>query len=132
MENIVGLLRDRGLKPSIQRIQIYNCIKDRTDHPTVDMIYSELIADIPTLSKTTVYNTLKSFVEAGLATPIIIEENEIRYDPNIKHHGHFKCESCGNIFDFVTNFSKFGAPELIGFKITEQHVYFKGICNNCL
>ena len=32
------------------------------NHPTVETIYKELIDEIPTLSKTTVYNTLKQFV----------------------------------------------------------------------
>ena len=131
MEEIVELLRKKGLKPSMQRVQIYDYIKDRVDHPSVDMIYTDLAASIPTLSKTTVYNTLKSFVSVGLAYPIVIEENEIRFDPNITAHGHFKCETCGNIFDFSADFSKFDAPELEGFKIKEQHLYLKGVCNSC-
>ena len=131
MEEIVKLLRKKGLKPSMQRVQIYDYIKDRIDHPSVDMIYTDLASSIPTLSRTTVYNTLKSFVNTGLAYPIVIEENEIRFDPNVNAHGHFKCETCGNIFDFSADFSKFDAPELQGYKINEQHVYFKGICSSC-
>jgi len=131
MEEIVAILRAKGLKPSMQRVQIYDYIKDRKDHPSVDMIFTDLAPAIPTLSKTTVYNTLKSFVNAGLAYPIVIEENEIRFDPNIIEHGHFKCDRCGNIFDFTADFSKFGTPELQGFKINEQHVYFKGLCSSC-
>ena len=131
MEEIAEFLRVKGLKPSVQRIEIYNCIKDRKDHPTVDMIYSDLAPQIPTLSKTTVYNTLKSFVQAGLAQPITIDESEIRFDPDISSHGHFKCESCGNIFDFRADFAKFEAPELNGFVISEKHMYIKGICRGC-
>lgn len=131
MDEIVELLRRKGLKPSMQRVQIYDYIKNRIDHPSVDMIYTDLAPLIPTLSKTTVYNTLKSFVNAGLANPIVIEENEIRFDPNTKAHGHFKCETCEKIFDFSADFSKFDAPELKGFKINEQHIYFKGICSSC-
>ena len=117
MEEIVDLLRIKGLKPSMQRVQIYDYIKDRKDHPSVDMIYKDLAPSIPTLSRTTVYNTLKSFVHAGLATQIVIEENEVRFDPNVVEHGHFKCETCGNIFDFSVDFSKFEASELKNFKI---------------
>jgi Fe2+ or Zn2+ uptake regulation protein len=131
METIAELLRLNGLKPSMQRIQIYDYMKGRKDHPSVDMIYSDLAPEIPTLSRTTVYNTLKSFVSAGLAMPIVIEENEIRFDPNTESHGHFKCETCGKIFDFMVDFSKFEAPELNGFKINEHHIYYKGTCSTC-
>lgn len=131
MQNTAEYLKERGIKPSMQRIQIYDCIKDRKDHPTIDMIYSELSPAIPTLSKTTVYNTLKSFVEAGLATPIIIEETEIRFDPDTHEHGHFKCETCGKIFDFNADFSKLDAPEMQNFVIREQHIYLKGTCGAC-
>ncbi len=96
----------------MQRIQIYKYIFGRKDHPSVDMIFSVLSKEIPTLSKTTVYNTLKGFVEAGIATPILIDESEIRYDADTNMHGHFKCESCENIFDFTSNFSKLDVPEM--------------------
>lgn len=116
----------------MQRIQIFGYMKDRKDHPTVDMIYSELAPHIPTLSKTTVYNTLKSFVQAGLAQPVTIDENEIRFDPDTSDHGHFKCESCGNIFDIQVDFSKFDPPELNSFRVAERHFHLKGICAGCV
>lgn len=131
MQDTAGFLKTRGIMPSLQRIQIYNYIYGRKDHPSVDMIFSALSAQIPTLSKTTVYNTLKSFVEAGIATPVIIDENEIRYDADTHMHGHFKCDSCGNIFDFTNDFTKLDAPELKNFIIKEYHIYLKGICESC-
>ena len=115
MQNTAELLKTRGIMPSLQRIQIYDYIHGRKDHPSVDMIYSALSQQIPTLSKTTVYNTLKNFVKAGIATPVIIDENEVRYDPNTHMHGHFICEYCKNIFDFSGDFTKLDAPEIKNF-----------------
>jgi len=126
-----SFLKEHGVKPSLQRIKIYDYLKGRKDHPTVDMVYSALAGEIPTLSKTTVYNTLKSFVEFGIATPVIIEENEIRYDADTHIHGHFKCETCEKIFDFMVDFAKLDSPEMSGFQIKEHHVYLKGHCANC-
>jgi len=131
MQDTAEFLKKRGIMPSQQRIQIYNYINGRKDHPSVEMIFSALSPIIPTLSKTTVYNTLKNFVEAGIATPIIIDENEIRYDADTHKHGHFKCESCGNIFDFTSDFTKLDVPEIKNFIIKEYHIYLKGICESC-
>ena len=65
----------------------------------MEQIYTVLHKEIPTLSKTTVYNTLNTLIDAGLVKLITIDENETRYDIDTTTHGHFKCESCG-IYDF--------------------------------
>lgn len=84
------------------------------------------------MSKSTVYNTLTSFMEAQLVRVITIEENETRYDIITHNHGHFKCDSCGAIYDFKINIDDFTAGELSGFQIYDKNVYFKGICPKCL
>ena len=101
-------------------------------HPTVDQIFNDLIKEVPTLSKATIYNTLNLLIEAKLASVVTIEDNETRYDITLSNHGHFKCEPCGTIFDFKVNIDNFMADELSEFKINEKNVYFKGICPSCL
>lgn len=126
-------LSDRGIQPSVQRIRIYEFLWNNRIHPTVDDIYERLHPEIPTLSRTTVYNTMKLFMESGLVQPLVIEEKEIRYDIDTSHHGHFKCEQCGSVFDFRAESSETGVyPELAGFMIKERHLYFKGLCKNCV
>jgi Fe2+ or Zn2+ uptake regulation protein len=49
----------------------------------------------------------------------------------MKTHGHFKCESCGEIFNFRINIDDFPADDLNGFTIKERDVYFKGVCPKC-
>lgn len=56
-------LKEHGIKPSYQRMKVFQYLVDNHNHPTVDMIYKALCPEIPTLSKTTVYNTLNLFVE---------------------------------------------------------------------
>lgn len=99
---------------------------------TVDRIFTDLQKDIPTLSKTTVYNTLWILVEAGLVRVITIEDNETRYDIEVENHGHFKCESCGTIYDFRIDINSLNPGDLNNFKISDKNVYFKGICPRCL
>ncbi|EJX04128.1 iron uptake regulatory protein [gut metagenome] len=65
---------DHGVKPSVQRIAIMDYLLKNRTHPTAEEIYSALVNLIPTLSKTTVYNTLKLFVEQGAALMLTIDE----------------------------------------------------------
>lgn len=121
-----------GIKPSYQRMKVYEYLVTKKNHPTVDMIYKELLPVIPTFSKTTVYNTLELFMEKGIAIMITIDEKETRYDADTSIHTHFKCEQCSNIYDLKTSLTAMDIPELNEHKITEQHLYFKGICKDCL
>lgn len=131
VDNIGEYLRGNGIKPSYQRIKIFEYLMNTKEHPTVDTIYKSLVGDIPTLSKTTVYNTLNLFVENNIAHLITIEENETRYDADVSVHGHFKCEHCGRVADFNLDMSHVSCEALEGFQVNQRHVYFKGICDRC-
>jgi len=100
-------------------------------HPTAEQVYDALKNELPTLSRTTVYNTLKTFLNAGLIKELTIEENEVRYEFNLHDHGHFKCKKCGRIFDF--NYSmKLPSDELKGFCVTDVNIFITGVCRDCL
>ncbi len=132
VENIGEFLKSNNIKPSYQRIKIYEYLMGTTEHPTVDAIYRALLPSIPTLSKTTVYNTLNLFVDHQIALLITIEENETRYDADTSTHGHFKCDVCGGVLDFRTDLSVLEIDQLEGCQIKEQHIYFRGTCRTCL
>lgn len=130
--DIGEFLKSNNIKPSYQRMRIFEYLLGSKEHPTVDMIYKELISEIPTLSKTTVYNTLNLFVDQNIVLRITIEENETRYDADTDDHGHFKCERCKKVLDFVTDLSVLEVEDLKDFQINQQHLYFRGICSECL
>ena len=99
-------------------------------HPTADNIHMALSPSIPSLSKTTVYNTVKLFVEKRIAIVVNIEDNEVRYDADISLHGHFKCKGCGGVFDFRVG-KNLEIDGLDQFRIDEYHLYLKGYCKIC-
>jgi len=131
LEAIREYLVDHDIRPLKKRIKNMEYLIRKRNHPTVDMIYSDLIREIPSLSKTTVYNVLKLFVQKGVAISLTIEGNEVRFDADVRLHGHFKCNVCGGVFDFSVGNSKEIFPGLDGFIIEESHVYLKGICSFC-
>ena len=125
-------LKQNNVKPSYQRIKIYDYLIRHNSHPTVDEIYQVLLDEIPTLSKTTVYNTLKLFLDKEIVQLITIEENETRYDVDVSLHGHFKCLGCGGIYDVWLDMTSIKLEGLDEFVINESHIYLKGSCNKCL
>lgn len=101
-------------------------------HPTVDEIYNNLVVEMPTLSKTTVYSAMDLFVSAGLSRMINLGENESRFDAEVSLHGHFKCNACGKVFDFSINPNNLEEKGLEGFRISDKNVYYRGVCPRCL
>lgn len=131
-DSYVNELLKRNINPSYQRVMILKYLVENQCHPTVDQIFSALRKQIPSLSKATVYNTLNVFIEAKLVRVLSIEDNETRYDIMIQNHGHFKCSSCGNIYNFAVNIDQFMSEDLRNFQITEKNVYFNGVCPTCI
>lgn len=130
-EKVKEILQANGISPSYQRIKIFEYLANTKAHPTVEAIYKEVISEIPTLSKTTVYNTLNLFIEKGIAIIITIDEGEARYDADIKLHGHFKCLECGVVEDVEIDLGDKEIEELKEYEIKEKHIYFRGKCKKC-
>lgn len=132
IENISKKLQEKGVSPSIQRIKIMQFIVDNKHHSSVDSIYQELIHEIPTLSKTTVYNTLALFVEKKIINSITIDNTEILYEPSQKPHAHFQCDVCKNIFDIELDSKLYGISEIDNHKVEKVNIHLRGVCNECL
>ena len=132
MEEIKELLKEKGINPSIQRIRIFKCLMGNSDHPTAKDIYKKISKEIPTLSKTTVYNTVKLFADKGILRTIKIKDGEARYDINLHLHPHFRCKKCDNLFDLKNKKLMIKEKEETeGHLIEEKCVCYWGICKNC-
>lgn len=131
IDSIKTLLSEKGINPSFQRLKIYEFLITKRCHPTVEMIYNELIKEIPTLSKTTIYNTLNLFQNKGIIIGLSIDENEVRYEADLNPHAHFKCTVCKCIYDIPIEYSEIHEDVIAGHVITERHIYLKGICMRC-
>jgi Fur family transcriptional regulator, peroxide stress response regulator len=125
-------MKKRKIPLSYQRLKILEYLSKNLCHPTVEQIFSHLLVSVPTLSKTTVYNTLRVLVEAGLVRVVDIDEHESRYDTEMESHGHFKCESCGEIYNVSINMDLLCSEDLKHCEIKEKVVHFKGVCPKCI
>lgn len=124
-------LMAKGIKPSVPRVRIFDYLLGNRNHPTVDDMYRDLLKDIPSLSKTTVYNTVTLFAEEHLVRRVATEDNEARYDACTDDHGHFKCDLCGMFFDFAVQLETAVTEGLEGCEVVERSVYYRGLCPHC-
>lgn len=126
-----ALLTLHGIRPSVQRAAILGYLMSHRTHPTADEIYRALQPEMPTLSRSTVYNTLWRMAEAGAIDALGIDRVNARFDYSSHTHAHFLCNSCGAIIDTdlpqLDNAVK--GPE--GAIIDKVTVTYHGLCPTC-
>ena len=132
LNEIKETLKSRDIKPSYQRIVVYDYINNHINHPSVDTIFKVISSSIPTLSKTTIYNILNLFAKKGIVDTLTIDKNEVRYDLIKKPHAHFMCKICGKIYDIDLKSDVCLKDSVEGHKVEDVHVDFKGVCKECL
>lgn len=132
LEELSNELKKNNIRLTHQRLKVLEYLSNSTKHPTVEQIYKELKQEVPSLSKTTIYNTLNYLAELNLVKVLAIDDNEAHFDAVTETHGHFKCDSCGEIYDFDIQIDSCNIENLDNFKINEKVVYFKGTCPRCL
>ena len=130
MDKIQEYLLEHNIKPSQQRIEVMKYLMTHHTHPSADDVYNDLSKTMPTLSKTTVYNTLNLLAEQGACTVLSFDEPSLRYDAQMEFHAHFRCKHCGKIID-TGIVSVPSASGLDGFKITDTQIYYSGYCPEC-
>jgi Fe2+ or Zn2+ uptake regulation protein len=132
LEKMRAFLESKSVKPSYQRLKILEYLMKNRDHPSVDNIFQALNGEIPTLSKTTVYNTLSLFSEKRIATSLTIVNNELRYDLLKEPHAHFQCIECKRVFDIPLQGDLLLTDAVAGHRVEDIQVTFNGVCKNCL
>lgn len=132
-DEIIKILKNKGLRVTPQRFAVYANLLERKDHPTVEQILTDLNQDVPTSSQATVYAALQALREIGLVREVLLEEGVSRYDANVAPHHHFRCTCCRTIEDIQWNaFGKIDLSQLRpGLKAERLEVIVRGVCDRC-
>lgn len=132
VDELKKLLEARGVKSSYQRLRILQYLAEKDGHPSVDTIFKALVKEIPTLSRTTVYNTLNLLVQEKIVDALRITEGELRYDFSESNHSHFSCSRCKTVYDIEIRPECLWQEFIEGHKVESAHIYLSGTCKYCL
>ncbi len=131
------LLRDNGLKFTIQREVILEMLYSSDEHLTPESLHHLIQDKHPDLNTgiATVYRTLSLLEDSDMVTSLSFGAQGKKYELGAKdHHDHIICTKCGAISEFVDdeieNRQKKIAEEL-GFLIQEHSMQIYGICQPC-
>ena len=126
--------RQRGLRVTPQRVEIYREIARSDRHPDVDTVYRRVRRRLPNVSLDTVYRTLTTFEHAGLLCRVDVLHGKGRFDADLRPHHHFICRHCGKVEDIMPRegepvYTPPGAS-LLG-SIESVHLQVSGTCTTC-
>ncbi len=90
-----------GLRPTRQRLALAELlVGDGNDrHVTAESLFAAVCELGASVSLATVYNTLRSFTDAGLIAEITVDGTRSYFDTRTDEHAHFFWEDEGHLTD---------------------------------
>jgi Fur family peroxide stress response transcriptional regulator len=126
--------RKRGIPLTVQRRSVFAAVLARSDHPTAEQVFQDIRADVPGISRTTVYRALDTLVEMGLVRKASHLGAAARFDPNTERHHHIVCRKCETVVDLSARaLDGLSIPDLRkqGFIVDDYSIHFTGLCTAC-
>ena len=125
--DIAGILKERGIQPSAQRMAIAEFVLGTDAHPSADQVFAAVKPRLPVVSRATVYNTLNLLVQKGLLRELVLAPGKIVFDPYLEAHHHFIDETTGRIHDVPWDAVRVARIEALpGLDVREYQVVMRG------
>lgn len=124
------------LKYSRQRESIKKYLASTKEHPTADMVYTNIRKQYPNISLGTVYRNLNLLVDHGEIIKFTTGDGSDRFDGQTNKHYHFVCDKCSEVsdlfmeHDFIDMVNQSANQKFDG-EIFGHDMLFYGLCKNC-
>ncbi len=126
-----------ALKYSRQRESIKKYLANTKEHPTADMVYTNIRKQYPNISLGTVYRNLNLLVDQGDVIKFTTGDGSDRFDGKTSKHYHFVCTECSEVSDlfmdddFINMINKSASSGFKG-EIFGHDTLFYGVCKKCI
>jgi Fur family peroxide stress response transcriptional regulator len=127
------LIKTNMIRQTKQRQAILTVLEHSADHPTAAAVYERVRKLLPGIGFATVYRNLSSLAEQGLIREVQMGDTT-QYDRRTDRHDHVVCRRCGRLADTVVPLPQDSldrAAAESGFRVSEHHTTFYGLCAAC-
>jgi Fur family peroxide stress response transcriptional regulator len=125
------MLRSKGVRVSHHRAKILDLLTTHKGHLSARQVHESIVREIPSLSRTTVYNSLGALAEKGLIGTVAVPGGETRYEYTEHEHCHFFCTECKAIIDMELMCGHVRTVESQGHRVHSVQGCFYGLCKSC-
>ncbi len=131
----MDLLRDHGLQVTAQRIAVLRAVS-ASPHSTPNDVEEAVRAQIGSISRQSVYDTLTVLADNGIIRRIQPAGSPTRYEDRVgDNHHHLVCRSCNRLVDVdcaVGDTPCLTPHHDAQFEVDEAEVVYWGTCPDCL
>jgi Fur family peroxide stress response transcriptional regulator len=132
VKEIVDVFKQKGIRATPQRLEVYKVLQNQSGHLPVEAIYEKIKDKLPGLSLATVYSILELFRDKKLAGEVWIKSDKVCFESRPDIHHHFYCRACGKISDLdIPGCAALTSKEVAGNLIEDLQGYFYGVCFKC-
>ena len=130
--SLTAALEDRGYRLTLSRQAIVDLLEQKHEGFTAEGLSEEL----PSVSRATVYRTIKVLLEAGAICKLATIDGSIVYSVSRTghHHHHYVCVNCGAVEEFraaaVERMLRSIAAELPG-QVVDHRIELYVACDPC-
>jgi Fur family transcriptional regulator, peroxide stress response regulator len=128
-------LETTGHRYTEQRAAVYRFLSGTTTHPNADEVFQAVRVQVPGISLATVYKSLETLVNCGLASKLTYGDGSARYDGRTDPHHHARCIGCGRVTDAPGELSPRELAALSegldGFDPVGYRLELTGYCHRC-
>lgn len=127
-------LRQRGFRMTPQRHAILHALHHSGKHLSPAEVCQLARKELPGLTEPTVYRTLEFLAQIGFAYPSQKKNGHVSYEIARHEHHHLVCRVCGKEAEIDHALLKSMYKKIeseSGYKLTESHLTFFGLCPNC-
>ena len=104
---------------------------DRPLSPEEALSYAQ--RGVPDLSIATVYRNLKTMIEEGWLTTVLLPGEPPRYEISGKaHHHHFRCDDCRKVYEVEGCIPQLKPRLPRGFRALNHDLLLYGLCAACI
>jgi Fur family ferric uptake transcriptional regulator len=124
-----------GERVTRQRLLVANALAADGRQQTAEQLYRSLRRRVPGIGRATVFRTLETLVDAGVARRLELDGHIYAYVACLPaHHHHIACTRCGRVEEideaYVTPLAERLARDM-GFEIDDARLDFYGRCATC-
>lgn len=137
IEHFHNFLRTKGLKKTYQKDLILETFLNTEGHLSVEDVYAQVKKRDKKVGVVTVFRTLRSLKECGIAREITLGDGLTRFEHCYGHpyHHHIICEKCHKAIEFVCPELERIQDEIIrkyNFRAGQHRFQTYGLCEDCL
>ncbi len=137
MDVSIKSLRDRGLRVTPQRAQVWQVLAGSGSHLSAEEIWIRARGELAGMELSTVYRALEALREAELVVESRLPGGPALFEARARSHPHLVCEVCGTIShpeaspEVTRKLLAALATGSGGFEVRELDVVARGVCPEC-